>query len=383
MADPSPFLEPEPRPQPSACLLEPEGSVRVRFAPAPTGPLHVGNARTALFNWLFARAHEGQVILRIEDTDRERSDPDLEGAIMEDLAWLGLDWDEGPDRGGPAGPYRQSERLAIYRAQAETLIADGVAYPCFCSRERLAAEQARARREGRPYRYPGTCRGLPPEEAERRRAAGEACAIRFRVPAGRVAFHDRLRGTLTVEGGFGDPILVRSDGVAAYNFAVVVDDALMGITHVIRGDDHLANTPKQVLLFDALGFPRPDYLHLPPVVDAEGRPLSKRRGDATVAALRAAGLLPEAVVEYLASLGWSREEGEVPADLERLAADFAGARLSHRPARHDPARLRYFQRRHLRHLPPERLAALWLPALAGAGLLADPPGPEARQRLEA
>ncbi len=382
MAD-LPDFHPEPLPALAAAVADPEGQVRVRFAPSPSGPLHVGNARTALFNWLFARGHDGQFILRIEDTDAARSAVAYEQAIMEDLAWLGLEWDEGPDRGGPASPYRQSDRLAIYRAQAETLLADGVAYPCFCTPERLAAEQELARRNHQPYRYAGTCRAIDPEEAARRRAAGEPCAIRFRTPAGPIAIHDRLRATLTFDAAdFGDLVLLKSDGVAAYNFAVVVDDALMGITHVIRGDDHLANTPKQVLLFDALGFPRPDYLHLPPVVGANGRPLAKREGGATLVALRGDGILPAALNQYLATLGWARDDMEIAVDLERLAADFTTAKLSHRAAHHDVARLHHFQKLHLRRLPTDLLARLALPFLQRAGLVATPPAAGERDRVE-
>ncbi len=378
-----PDFRPEPRPELATAVADPEGEIRVRFAPSPSGPLHVGNARTALFNWLFARGHDGRFILRLEDTDAARSSVAHEQGIMEDLAWLGLEWDEGPDRGGPAGPYRQSERLAIYRAQAETLLADGVAYPCFCTPERLAAEQELARREHRPYRYPGTCRAIAPEEAARRRAAGEPCAIRFRTPAGPIAVHDRLRGTLTFDGAdFGDLVLLRSNGVAAYNFAVVVDDALMGITHVIRGDDHLANTPKQVLLFDALGFPHPDYLHLPPVLGADGHPLAKREGGASLAALREEAILPAALSQYLATLGWARDDMESAVDLDRLAADFTTARLSHRPAHHDEDRLLHFQRLHLRRLPADLLAHLCLPFLQRAGLVATPPSREERDRID-
>lgn len=382
MADLSDY-RPEPLPEIATTVADPEGDVRVRFAPSPSGPLHVGNARTALFNWLFARGHDGQFILRIEDTDAARSALEYEQAIMKDLAWLGLEWDEGPDRGGPAGPYRQSDRLAIYRAQAETLLADGVAYPCFCTTERLAAEQELARRRRQPYRYAGTCRAIDPEEAAHRRGAGEPCAIRFRTPAGPIAIHDRLRATLTFDSAdFGDLILLKSDGVAAYNFAVVVDDALMGITHVIRGDDHLANTPKQVLLFDALGFPRPDYLHLPPVVGGDGRPLAKREGGASLAALRGDGILPAALNQYLATLGWARDDMDTAVDLERLAADFTTAKLSHRAAHHDPSRLRHFQRLHLRRLPTDLLTRLALPFLQAAGLIATPPTADERDRVE-
>jgi len=382
MADFPAFPTPEPQPQPTATLDEPTAPVRVRFAPSPTGPLHVGHARTALFNWLFARAEEGRFILRMEDTDPERSALEVETHIMEDLAWLGLEWDEGPDRGGPAGPYRQGERLAIYRAQAETLVADGSAYPCFCTEARLAGDREEAKRDHLPYRYRGHCRNLDPREAERRRATAEPHAIRFRTPAGTVHVQDRLRGLITfTNSDFGDFVLVRGNGIAAYNFAVVVDDALMGITHVIRGDDHLPNTPRQALLFDALAFPRPEFIHLPPVLAHDGRRLNRNDRPITLAGLRAAGIQPAALVSYLATLGWAHDRDRSSMDLDQLIQEFVPDRLCHHPAHHDEARLHYFQRRHLQDLPAEALARLALPYLTEAGLVAEPVTPEDRTRL--
>ncbi|MGD2064538.1 MAG: glutamate--tRNA ligase [Nitrospirota bacterium] len=382
MADFPAFPTPEPQPQRTATLEEPESRVRVRFAPCPNGLLHVGNARTALFNWLFARSQEGQFILRMEEPDPDRTALEIEAHIMQDIAWLGLDWDEGPDRGGPAGPYRQGERLAIYRAQAETLLADGTAYPCFCSDKVLAADRSAAKAQGLPYRYAGHCRSLPRPTAERRRAAGERHAIRFRTPPSKVFIHDRLRGAIAFDGAdFGDFVLVRSDGVAANNFAVVIDDALMGITHVIRGDDHLPNTPKQALLFDALGFPRPDFTHLPPVLGSDERPLVKRDRTATLAGLRADGILPAALVSYLSTLGWGREPDDGLLDLERLCSEFTLAHLSHHPAHHDGARLRHFQKLHLHHLPQDDLVRLVLPYLQQAELVSVPATPAEEMRL--
>ena len=230
--------------------------MRVRFAPQPTGQLHVGNARTALFNWLLARGHDGTFILRIEDTDAERSTKESEESILEDLRWLGLDWDEGPDVGGAGGPYRQSERLHLYTSYANELLAAGHAYHCFCPPQKLEADRRAMLAAGRPPRYAGTCRVLSPEDARRRIEAGERAVVRFRVPEHiDVAFQDLVRGEVTFSTDvIGDPVLVRSDGRPAYNFAVVVDDALMEITHVIRGEDHISNTPRQVLLYRALGF---------------------------------------------------------------------------------------------------------------------------------
>ncbi len=230
-------------------------AMRVRFAPSPTGHLHVGNARTALFNWLLARGRQGTYILRIEDTDAERSTREAELSILEDLRWLGLDWDEGPDVGGPHGPYRQSERLELYRSVAEDFLARGVAYYCFCTPAELEAERAAALAAGQPPKYSGKCRALDPAASARRVRDGAAAAIRFAVPPGRdVTFHDDVRGDVTFASDvIGDPVIVRSDGRPAYNFAVVIDDARMAVTHVIRGEDHISNTPRQVLIYEALG----------------------------------------------------------------------------------------------------------------------------------
>ena len=260
--------------------------MRVRFAPSPTGQLHVGNARTALFNWLLARGSDGIFILRIEDTDVERSTRESEAAIVRDLRWLGLDWDEGPDVGGPCGPYRQSERLHLYQSYAKELLGAESAYYCFCSTAQLEADRQAAVEAGRPVQYAGTCRHLSHDEARMRIAAGEHPAIRFRVPEGSdVVFKDVVRGEVRFQSDvIGDPVIVRADGTPAYNFAVVVDDALMEVTHVIRGEDHLSNTPRQILLYEALGFTPPQFAHLAlvlgpgsqPVVEASRRDVGRR-----------------------------------------------------------------------------------------------------------
>src|SRR5205814_584017 len=236
---------------------------RVRFAPSPTGSLHVGNVRTALFNWLFARQQGGKFILRIEDTDVERSEARYEEQLLGDLHWLGLDWDEGPDVGGPDAPYRQSDRLGIYRDYAERLLREGKAYLCFCTAEELERERQLAMSESRTAIYSGKCLKLDKEEAQRRRAAGEACAIRLKIPEHPIKFHDIVRGEVEFSNEVvSDPIILRSSGMPVYNYVVVIDDALMKITHVIRGDDHLSNTPKQVALYEALGWPVPEFAHL-------------------------------------------------------------------------------------------------------------------------
>src|SRR5687767_8743162 len=273
--------------------------MRVRFAPSPTGQLHVGNARTALFNWLIAHGKDGTFILRIEDTDAERSTRESEAGILEDLRWLGLDWDEGPDVGGLHGPYRQSERLHLYASYANELLAGGHAYYCFCSPQKLEEDRKSMLDAGLPPRYAGTCRNLAPEEARKRVDGGEKAVVRFRVPQSTdVNFDDLVRGDVTFNTDvIGDPVLLRSDGRPAYNFAVVIDDALMEITHVIRGEDHISNTPRQLLLNQALGFSAPQFAHLALVMGPDHTPLSKRHGATSVAEFRARGYLPEALVK--------------------------------------------------------------------------------------
>ena len=333
--------------------------MRVRFAPSPTGGLHVGSARTALFNWLFARHHGGAFVLRVEDTDAARSQRRYEETIVEDLAWLGLDWDEGPDRGGPYGPYRQSERLDAYRAAAVQLLAAGHAYRCFCSEERLEELRARQRAEGVPPRYDRRCAALPADEVERRLAAGEPAAVRLRVPEREVVVDDLLRGSVAFgAGAFGDFIVLRSDGVAGYNFAVVVDDRDMAITHVIRGDDHLTNTARQLAVFAALGARPPAYAHHGMIHDPEGGKLSKRLGATAVGEFREAGYLPQALVNYLALLSWSHGDDEV-LDRERLAGEFELSKLSTSAASFDPAKLDWLQHEHVMALDPDEHARLF------------------------
>lgn len=332
-------------------------TVRVRFAPSPTGPLHLGNARTALFNWLFARAHGGQFILRIEDTDRERSRPEWEAAIVSALRWLGLDWDEGPDKGGPSGPYRQSERLARYQGAASRLLRAERAYWCFCDPHELENRRRHQLLRGKPPRYDGRCGRLPQKGVGARLEAGQRAALRVRVADGPVMVRDLVKGTVEFKGeDLDDFVLMRSDGQPTYNFAAVVDDSSMAISHVIRGDDHLPNTPRQIALYQALGVEPPAFAHLPLIHGSGGAPLSKRHGAVSVGEHRAAGMLPEALVNYLALLGWSAptEEGEVHT-LETLSRLFSLDRVSTAPARFDPDRLVWFSRQHLRRVPLDRL----------------------------
>lgn len=345
--------------------------MRVRFAPSPTGHLHVGNARTALFNWLLARRHGGTFILRVEDTDRERSTAASEEAIKDDLRWLGLVWDEGIDAGGDVGPYRQSERLDLYAAHTAQLLREGHGYRCFCTPERLEADRHAALAEGRPPKYPGTCRNLDLAAVGQRLAAGERAAVRLRVPENRtVHFDDLVRGTVSFHTDvIGDPVIVRADGIPAYNYAVVIDDALMHITHVVRGEDHISNTPRQILVYEAFGWTPPAFAHLSLVLGPDHAPLSKRHGATSVAEFRAKGYLPEALANYLALIGWSPGDGDEVLPLESLAARFELGAVGHSAGVFDEAKLAWVNRHYLKGATPERLADLAQPYLARAGWL--------------
>jgi len=319
--------------------------VRTRFAPSPTGLLHIGGARTAVFNWALARKEKGVFLIRIEDTDRERSLPEFEKAILEDLQWLGLDWDEGP--------YRQSERLQFYRSFFEQLKAKNLVYPCYCTSQELAEERTKAVQAGRPPRYSGRCFFLSPEERRVKEAEGRQPSWRFRVPPhGEIAFCDLVRGQVTFDASsLGDFIILKSDGVPTYNFACVVDDALMQISHILRGEEHLPNTPYQVLLYQALEFPLPRFAHLPIILDTERAKLSKRRGDVSLSFFREAGILPQALLNYLFTLGHSFEEGKEILDAGDLVAGFSLDRVGRAGAVFDAERLRWMNRVYLRKTP--------------------------------
>ncbi len=344
--------------------------MRVRFAPSPTGSLHVGNVRTAIFNWLLARGHGGTFILRIEDTDLERSTRQSEESMLEDLRWLGLDWDEGPDIGGPHGPYRDSERLHLYQSYATELLNTHAAYHCFCSTAQLEADRAAAVAAGRPAIYPGTCRRLSSDQARARIAAGERPAVRFRVPEGRdVSFVDIVRGEVRFSGEvIGDPVIVRADGHPAYNFAVVIDDALMEITHVVRGEDHISNTPRQILLYEALGFTPPQFAHLALVMGPDHSPLSKRHGSTSVAEFRAKGYLPEALVNYLALIGWSPGNDDELLPVDELARRFSLDRVGHSAGVFDEEKLAWVNRHYLKMADPMRIASLSVPFFNAAAV---------------
>ena len=342
--------------------------VRVRFAPSPTGHLHVGGARTALFNWLFARHHGGVFILRIEDTDRSRSTEEYIDLILDAMRWLGLDWDEGP----PTAGYRQTERADIYRAHAERLLAEGRAYRCRCTAETLDALRQAAKERGETFRYPGTCRDAAVP-------ASEPHALRLRAPReGQTVVEDVIHGAVAFDNAqLDDWILVRTDGTPTYNFSNVVDDVSMKITHVIRGEDHLSNTPKQLLCYLALGYPVPVFAHLPMILGPDKRPLSKRHGATSVQAFREAGILPEAMVNHLARLGWSHGDQEIFSRAE-LVGEFDLGQVGKAGAVFDYAKLEWLSHHWLKAAPSERLAAdlvpflqrLKLPAPADLGWLA-------------
>jgi nondiscriminating glutamyl-tRNA synthetase len=326
--------------------------VRVRFAPSPTGWLHVGGARTAYFNWLFARKHQGAFVLRIEDTDADRSSGESERGVLDDLRWLGLDWDEGPDVGGPHGPYRQSERLAIYRKHAEELLAAGRAYRCFCTDAELEVRRAAALAAGRPPQYDGRCRKIAREESTARAAAGEPHSIRFEVPQRDWTLNDAVRGEVTFPAGMvGDFVLLRSSGLPTYNFACVVDDHLMAISHVLRAEEHLANTPRQLMLYEALGWQPPEFAHVALILNADRTKMSKREGEAAVAVgdWRRAGYVPEALLAYLGLLGFHPGDDREVLSHDEMTEAFSLERLGKSGSVFDPAKLAWMNAHWLHH----------------------------------
>jgi glutamyl-tRNA synthetase len=356
---------------------------RVRFAPSPTGHLHVGGARTALFNWLYGRNRGGVFVLRIEDTDQERSSDEMVAGILDSLSWLGLDWDEGPGVGGPYGPYFQAQRFDRHRAAANRLVASGHAYFCYCSPSVLEAERARAQDEGRGWSYARTCRELSREEVDRREAEGRPRAIRFRVPEGRTAFDDVVRGRIEFDNAtLEDFVIVRSDGHPTYHLSVVVDDVEMAITDVIRGDDHISNTPKQLLIYQALGAPAPAFAHVPLILGPDKKRLSKRHGATSVGEYRDQGYLPEAMVNFLALLGWSPGGNEEIFTKAELVARFSLDGISGGNAVFNPEKLEWFNQQHLLRMPAREILARLGPELEAAGLRVEALGADGRARLE-
>ena len=346
--------------------------VRVRFAPSPTGWLHVGGARTAYFNWLFARQHGGAFVIRIEDTDVARSSPESESGVLEDLHWLGLEWDEGPDRGGPHGPYRQSERLDLYRGRAELLVSSGAAFPCFCTDAELEARRQAALAAGRPPHYDGHCRDLSIAERETLRAEGRPESLRFRVEPRDWVLDDLIRSEVRFPAGMvGDFVILRASGLPTYNFACVVDDAAMEISHVIRAEEHLPNTARQLMLYAAFGLEAPRFAHLALILNPDRTKMSKRSGEAAVAVgdWRTAGFVPEALLSYLALLGFHTGDEREILSREELLRDFTLDRVGRSGSVFDAAKLRWMNAHYLHHADPVTLrgwASDFLPQAARA-----------------
>lgn len=355
----------------------PDTPVRVRFAPSPTGKLHVGGARTAIFNWAFARANHGSFILRIDDTDPTRSTEENTQIILRAMRWLGLDWDEGPEVGGDFGPYAQTERAAMYREALEQLIAKGAAYPCFCTPEQLEEDRQAARARKDPFQgYQRRCRDLDPDEARKRIEAGEPHVWRIKVPLDRgdVVVNDAVHGQVTFAAReLDDFVIFRSDGTPTYNFATVVDDAAMKITHVIRGDDHLSNTPRQVMVYEALGAPVPVFAHISMILGTDGKKLSKRHGATSVEEYRDAGYLSDAFVNYLALLGWSPDGETTIVPRETLAKTFSLEHVSKNPATFDPKKLDWMNAEYINAMTDQDFAnTILIPELIDAGLITKP-----------
>lgn len=356
--------------------------VRVRAAPAPSGSLHVGNVRTFLYNWLFARHHGGSFILRIEDTDASRFTEEAFHAVLEDLRWLELDWNEGPEAGGPHGPYRQSERRELYLEAADRLLEQGRAYRCYCTAEELKQRREQAQAERRRPGYDGRCRHLTREQIAAFEREGRTYAIRFRVPdEGTLTFGDLVVGKVDTRlDQIDDFAIVRSDGAPLYHLAVVVDDGLMQISHVIRGDDLMSNSPKQILLHEALGNPVPAFGHLPQVLGPDRKPLSKRHGSTSIADFRAGGYLPDAMVNFLALLGWGTADDTLLSRRD-LIDRFEVGEVHASPAMFDTKKLDWMNGEYIRMLTDERLAELTEPFLASAGLVDHPPTQQQRRYI--
>jgi nondiscriminating glutamyl-tRNA synthetase len=346
-------------------------TIRVRFAPSPTGPLHIGGARSALFNYLWARKNEGKFIVRSEDTDLERSSRESEHNILEALRWLNMHWDEGIEVGGEYGPYRQTERLALYQEYTEKLMDSGHAYYCYCSEEELEQERQALISKGETPRYLGKCRKLTSEQRAVLEAAGRKPVVRFRVPEGQaIHINDQVRGDVIFDSnGIGDYVIVKSDGIPTYNFAVVVDDTTMEITHIIRGEEHLSNTPRQVLIYQALGLSVPEFAHISLILNTEGGKMSKRDGDTAVMDYHKKGYLPEAIINFIALLGWAPTGEEEFYTLDELAEVFSLDRVSKSPAVFDFQKLKYINSHYIKKADPERLAELALPHVQEMGIL--------------
>ncbi len=353
-------------------------TIRVRFAPSPTGHLHIGGARTALFNYLYARRQNGVFVLRIEDTDAERSTDESVQMILHDLKWMGLTWDEGPDVGGAYGPYFQTQRMDLYRQKLDFLLEHELAYPCFCSAEMLEKKREQAMATGQQPKYDGTCRGLSASQAQARVAAGEPYVVRLKVPTeGSTVIDDKIRGKMVFENAvLDDWVLARTNGLPTYNFAVVVDDAAMKITHIIRGDDHISNTPRQILLYQALGEELPAFAHVPMILGSDKTRLSKRHGATAVGAYAEEGFLPQTMINYLALLGWAFDDKTTLFSREQLIEKFSLKKVSKNPAVFDPAKLQWMNGMYIRQLAVEEYIARAVPYLIKAGLVSEAMTPE-------
>ena len=347
-----------------------DSQVRVRFAPSPTGYLHIGGARTALYNWLYARKTGGVFVLRIEDTDAERSTEESYRAIIDAMEWLALDWDEGPVRGGPFGPYIQSARLVLYHTEAQRLIDEGRAYRCFCTTAELEEMRSEAVEKKESSRYDGRCRLLPPEEVAQRLARKVPFVVRFRMTEGETKFNDIIRGPILFQNAeLDDFVLIKSDGKPTYNFAATVDDAKMRISHVIRGDDHISNTPKQVLICKALDYPVPKFAHLPMILGSDRTRLSKRHGAASVQEFRRLGYLSDSLVNYLALLGWAYDDKAEFFTRDSLIKKFSLGKVTKNPAAFDPDKLDHIDGEHFKRLDAMKRVGLVCAKLEEAGLL--------------
>lgn len=344
--------------------------IRVRFAPSPTGMLHIGGARTALFNWLYARHYNGTFVLRIEDTDQVRSTEEAVNVILEGMKWLGLDWDEGPGKGGEYGPYFQMQRLHLYQKYAEQLLKDKKAYYCYCTREELAESRKKQSRENKSLKYDRHCLNLSEEDKKRYEAEGRKPVIRLKIPAREIVFNDLLRGKVTFDGGLlSDFVIVKSDGIPTYNYAVVVDDVLMKITDVMRGDDHISNTPKQIVIYDALGFDVPKFAHIPMIMGQDHARLSKRHGATSVMEYKKMGYVPEAVVNYIAHLGWSSGDEKEIFSKEELIKEFTLDKISRHAAVFSMDKLNWFNSEYLKKMPIDSLTKMLLPFLKEANYI--------------
>ncbi|MGI6595289.1 MAG: glutamate--tRNA ligase [Candidatus Ratteibacteria bacterium] len=356
--------------------------VRLRFAPSPTGYLHIGNVRTALFNYLFAKKNNGKFILRIEDTDIERSQKEYETALIEDLLWMGLDWDEGPDKGGEFGPYRQMDRLTTYQNLAKKLLDDGKAYNCYCSREEIEARNISAGKNAYAG-YDNKCRALTDAEIKTYQAEGRKPVLRFIVPEKNVTVNDIIRGQVVFESQhLPDFVIMKSDGLPTFHFAVVVDDFLMKITHVVRGEDHLSNTPKHILLFEALNAPIPQFAHMSMTLGPDRTRLSKRHGATSVRAYREAGYLSEAFFNYISLLGWGTTDSQDVFSKQELIEAFSLERCQKSSAIFDPEKLLWMNGYYIRRSSPAKLLELSLPFLRDAKLIGDTLSDENRKYLE-